>query len=63
MFEAGSKKFRLIRARINVYEVIAEYRVFGFKVKAVGISIKVMKMIFSIIKDLGFLESRFRGFV
>lgn len=46
-----------------MYEVVAEYRIFGFNIKVVGVNIKVMKIIFSIIEGLGFLESRFRGFV
>lgn len=39
------------------------YSVFGLSSKVVGISIRVVKMILSIIKGLGFLGNHCRGFV
>lgn len=55
-------KVKLKKARIKVYEIIVWYKILGFRMKVVGISMVVAIMIFNIIIGLGFLESHFRVF-
>lgn len=63
VLDVGSRKVRLIKAITNEYEVIVVWRILGFNSIAVGVSIIIIRVIFSIIIDLSFLGSHFRGFV
>lgn len=47
--ESCFRKDRLNRARVKEYEIIVWWRIFGFKMKAVGINIAVAMIIFNII--------------